>query len=646
MDALLDRIRYRLTRLPRDGKRAVMLVADSVIALGALWGAFALRLGEPLPPVMVANWWLLPATVLVSLVGWYGLGMYRTVVRLMGARTITAVVKASAVSVAVYMALAALWRIEEIPRATYVLYFVFLVCGLGGIRYLAKALLPDPGSTTGRRAPVLIYGAGMAGVQLADTLQHSGEYRPVAFIDDARALQGTEIKALPVEPPERVPELVQRHGAAEIMLALPSTSRQRRHEIINSLAHLPVHVRTVPGLGDIVSGRSRVDELREVDVDDLLGRDPVAPDETLLEACIAQRSILVTGAGGSIGAELCRQILRRAPQQLVLLERNEADLYYIERELAAVASAKAIETEVIPVLGSVLDAGHMERVLRAYHVEAVYHAAAYKHVPLVEANCPAGVRNNVCGTLYAVQAAVAAGVRKFVLISTDKAVNPTNVMGASKRVAEQILQARAATGTERTCLSMVRFGNVLDSSGSVVPLFRRQIREGGPITVTHPEVTRYFMTIPEATQLVLQAGGMGQGGDVFLLDMGEPVRIVDLARRMIRLSGLTVRDEDNPDGDIAIAFTGLRPGEKLYEELLLGNDVTATEHSMISRARESYLGWADLTHQLDALEALCRDGDSQGIRQVLATLVDGYTPHDEPVRAVGRISLDPTNRVH
>lgn len=646
MHASLNDLRYRLTRLPRNGKRAVMVTADALVALAALWGAFALRLGELLPVHLTANWWLLPVTVGFSLAGWYALGFYRSVLRLMGERTVTAVARAAAVSVAIYIALVALWRIEEIPRATYVLYFVLLVVGLGGIRYLGRALLPAPGSGDGRRTPVLIYGAGMAGVQLADTLQHSDEYCPVAFLDDAETLQGAEIKALPVAPPSRARELVERHGVSEILLAVPSTSRQRRHEIIESLAHLPVHVRTVPGLGDIVSGRSRVDDLREVDADDLLGRTPVAPDESLLELCIARRSVLVTGAGGSIGGELCRQILRRAPRVLVLLEQNEADLYAIERELAAVAAARGIETELIPTLGSVLDAGQVERVLWAYGIDAVYHAAAYKHVPLVEANCAAGVRNNVFGTLYAVQAAIAAGVRSFVLVSTDKAVNPTNVMGASKRVAEQILQARNATDTGRTCFSMVRFGNVLDSSGSVVPLFRRQIRDGGPVTVTHPEVTRYFMTIPEAAQLVLQAGAMGEGGDVFVLEMGEPVRIVDLARRMIRLSGLSVRDEGNPEGDIAIAFTGLRPGEKLYEELLLGKNVTATEHSLISRAREGFLPWEQLAREIDALEALCRDGDTQGIRQLLATLVDGYVPLDDALQPVAHTDLDSADRIH
>lgn len=631
MQLLLNAIQRRLTGLPRVGKRAVTLGGDGAIAILAFWGAFALRLENAWPPVLAEHWWLPPVIAALSLAVWYALGLYHAVIRLLGAPAVTAVVKAAAVSAVIYLTLATMLRLEGIPRSTYVLYFVLLAVGLGGIRYLARRLLPSPGRNGGSRKPVLIYGAGLAGVQLADTLELGGEYRPMAFVDDDPTLHRTAIKGLMVEAPARTEDLVQRHGVKEILLALPSASRRRRHEIIESLSHLAVHVRTVPGLGDIVSGRSRVDELREVDIDDLLGRTPVPPNQRLLDGCIAGRRVLLTGAGGSIGSELGRQIVQRSPERLVVLEQNEAALYYIEQELSAIAESHGGTVQVIPILANVRDAHLTERILHDERIDTVYHAAAYKHVPLVESNVTTGVRNNVFGTLYPAQAAIAAGVRNFVLVSTDKAVNPTSVMGASKRVAEQVLQALAAHGPGRTCLSMVRFGNVLDSSGSVVPLFRRQIREGGPVTVTHPEVTRYFMTIPEASQLVLQAGSMCDSGDIFVLDMGEPVRIVDLARRMIRLSGLSVRDDDNPAGDVAIRFTGLRPGEKLYEELLLGSNVTATDHPKIRRAREHYLPWNELQPELNALEVLCRESDSDGIRRMLDKLVDGYAPADNRI---------------
>jgi len=635
MHALLSAVQQQLTSLPRVGKRFVTLSADAAVVLFAFWAAFKLRLEHPWPPVLAEHWWLAPAVAALSLVAWYVLGLYHTVIRLLGAPAVMAVVQAAAVATAIYIALVALLQLGGIPRATYPLFFVLLVVCLGGTRYVARRLLPAPGRNGHAPTPVLIYGAGLAGVQLADTLELGGEYRPVAFLDDDAHLHGTAIKGLPVEAPARVEELVTRHGVREILLALPSTTRQRRHEIVTSLSHLPVHVRTVPGLGDIVSGRSRVDDLREVDVDDLLERAPVPPDEDLLDACIAGRRVLLTGAAGSIGSELGRQIVRRGPACLVLVEQSEAGLYAIERELNALVATVSGATRIVPVLASVLDAAQLEQVLHDERIETVYHAAAYKHVPLVEENVTTGVRNNVFGTLHTARAAISAGVKNFVLVSTDKAVNPTNVMGASKRVAEQVLQALAAAQASqssggRTCLSMVRFGNVLDSSGSVVPLFRRQIREGGPVTVTHPEITRYFMTIPEAAQLVLQAGSMCEGGDVFVLDMGEPVKILDLARRMIHLSGLSVRDELNPGGDIAIRFTGLRPGEKLYEELLLGTNVTGTEHPMISRAREDYLPWPKLRTHLDALELLCRDTDIDGIRELLTELVDGYGPPEAP----------------
>ena len=504
--------------------------------------------------------------------------------------------------------------------------FGFLLAGLmSGTRMVARVALPRSGLRVAAPRTVVIYGAGTAGVQLASMLEHGHEYRAIAFVDDDASKNRTEVRGLPVYRPAKLAKLVDRHGVSDVLLALPSATRQRRQSIIESLDGLPIHVRTIPALQDVISGASKLDELREVEIEDLLGRDAVPPDLELLDRCVAGRSVLVTGAGGSIGGELCRQILARRPSRLVLFEQSEIALYSIERNLRALALTKGMHIELVAVLGSVLDQPRLERVMRSWRVDTVYHAAAYKHVPIVEENAAEGAINNVFGTLAAVRAARATGVRSFVLISTDKAVNPTNVMGASKRVAELVLQGLASEVPQTTCLSIVRFGNVLGSSGSVVPLFREQIRHGGPLTVTDPRVVRYFMTIPEAAQLVLQAGALGTGGDVFVLDMGEPVRILDLARRMIRLSGLSVRDEHHPEGDIEIIFTGLRPGEKLFEELLIGGDVAPSGHPMIMRARERCLDWPVLDKRLGILEGMCRSGDEAGIRHQLATLVDGYT---------------------
>lgn len=636
MHANLNAPRRWLTVRSRRVKRAIMISADVIIVPSVLWAAFALRLGEPWPAALAQAWWLLPAVALLTVPLLEIVGLYRSVVRFMGAQAVQAVVKGAALSTLVYVSIVVLFRLEAIPRSTYFLYFGGLLLALGGVRFIARQYLPEPGQPRRSREPVLIYGAGMAGVQLAGTLEHGGDHCPVAFIDDNRDLQGSEILGLPVYRPDQVDALVQRHGVTEILLALPSAARSRRREVIASLEHLSAHVRTVPALGDIISGRARVDELREVEVDDLLGRAQVAPDEQLLDRCIAGRSVLITGAGGSIGSELCRQIIYRGPRRLVLLERSEYALYNVERELQALATTDGIDCELVPVLGSALEERRLTHLMSDQGIETVYHAAAYKHVPLVEKNAFSGVRNNVFGTLRTARAARAAGVAWFVLVSTDKAVNPTNVMGASKRIAEQVLQALAADEPGSTCFSMVRFGNVLDSSGSVIPVFRDQIHQGGPVTVTHPDVVRYFMTIPEASQLVLQAGAMAEGGDVFVLDMGEPVRIADLAHRMIRLSGLTVCDRENPVGDIAIEFTGLRPGEKLYEELLTGHNVVATEHPMIMRARESFLEWSVLGEYLETIEAACTSLDEPRLRRHLCDLVDGYVPDNTgPIEVVG-----------
>jgi FlaA1/EpsC-like NDP-sugar epimerase len=477
----------------------------------------------------------------------------------------------------------------------------------------------------GKRARVVIYGAGATGARLARSLRDGGQCLPVAFVDADRTLQGSVVAGIPVYPPRALTALVKRKRIVTVLLAMPSCSRRRRQAILKSLEYLPVAVRTVPDISDIVSGHATASDVREVDANDLLGRDPVAPNEALLAACIRGKSVMVSGAGGSIGAELCRQILRQAPRQLVLLEISEPALYQVERELRVLAAGRATAVEIVALLGDVRQPQRMQEIMESYGVQTVYHAAAYKHVPIVEHNPIEGIQNNVFGSWYAAQAAMDCGVETFVLVSTDKAVKPTNVMGATKRFAELTLQALQQRST-KTRFCMVRFGNVLESSGSVVPLFREQIKRGGPVTVTHKDIIRYFMTIPEASQLVLQAGAMAQGGDVFVLDMGEPVRIVDLAKRMVRLMGATVRDAANPAGDIEIVFTGLRPAEKLYEELLIGGNVSGTEHPMIMRASEPYMPWHELRSVLVGMRAALDAFDCETARQLLMSTVAEYRP--------------------
>jgi FlaA1/EpsC-like NDP-sugar epimerase len=460
----------------------------------------------------------------------------------------------------------------------------------------------------------------------------SRQYKLVGYVDDDASKVGSTLNGARVYSAARLPELIAEHGVTDILLAMPSASRERRFQILEMAKLLSVHVQTLPRLSDLATGRVTVQDIRELDVEDLLGRAPVPPRLDLLANELHDQIVLVTGAGGSIGSELTRQILAQRPRQLLLLDHNEFGLYTVHQELLALARAAGWVPDVIPLLGSVTATASMHALCARYRPAIVYHAAAYKHVPLVEQNPGQGIDNNVMGTLSIALAARAAGVRRFVLVSTDKAVRPTNVMGATKRMAELILQAFAAdTPSGGTCFLMVRFGNVLGSSGSVVPLFRRQIGQGGPITVTHPEVTRYFMTIPEAAQLVLQAGAMGEGGDVFVLDMGEPVKIMDLARRMVTLSGLSVRDADRPDGDIPIAISGLRPGEKLYEELLIGDNPEPTSHPRILRAREALLPWEQLSAELDHLREATAAQDVPAMRAVLARCVQGFPA--EPVLA-------------
>lgn len=622
-----DRIYRWLSGLPRPTKRILVMGLDALMLPASLWLAFALRLGDFIPPVG-EFWWLFVAVPAATIPVFHYLGLYQAVVRHMGSHVAFSLAQGVFVSVLLLSALALLGDTRNLPRSVLILYGIIALLATGGARLLLRSWFAHIAPKSASRERVLIYGAGSAGVQSAAALAAAREYQPVAFVDDNPALQGSVMQGLRVYAPEELPELAASKRATQVLLAMPSAGRQRRREIVEHLAPLKLHVKTLPTLSDLVSGKARVDEFREVDIEDLLGRDCVPPDRALLESGIAGKTVMVTGAGGSIGGELCRQIIRLGTRTMVLVDVSEFALYRIERELLAFARDEALTVRIEAFLGSTEDQRRMQRLMAGFGVETVFHAAAYKHVPLVERNLIEGVRNNVFGTLACARAAIDAGVTSFVLVSTDKAVRPTNVMGASKRLSELALQGLAhAQGTTR--LTMVRFGNVLDSSGSVVPLFREQIRRGGPVTVTHPEVTRYFMTIPEAAELVLQAGSMGQGGDVFVLDMGRPVRVLDLAQRLVHLMGLTIRDTQNPDGDIEIEFTGLRPGEKLHEELLIGERVSQTRHPMIMRSQEEHAGDAWLWPLLDRIETAAQEFDCDAVKAALVEAVNGYPAESE-----------------
>lgn len=604
-----------------------MVAADLMMIPFALWAAFALRLGE-LTPSVSAFWWLFVVAPLISIPVFVRLGLYHAVVRFMGNQAVMAVLKGVAVSALLLAVVVLFTGVKGVPRSVYIIYGCIAVFTIGGSRYAMRIYFQLLQRSLGNRERVAIYGSGEAGAQLAAALISGREFDVIAFIDDNVSLRGSYIHNIRVEGPEALAELVEEQELSQVLLAMPSVSHARRRAIVDQLEPLPIHVRTVPGTVELVSGKAQVDQIREVEIEDLLGRDTVPPNRDLLDACIRGKSVMVSGAGGSIGSELCRQIIQLGPRRLVLFELSEYALYRIERELLQLMASKDLAVELIPLLGSVQERERVEGVMRAFSVQTVYHAAAYKHVPLVEHNMVEGVRNNVFGTLHAAEAAIAARVETFVLISTDKAVRPTNVMGGSKRLAELVLQGLAETDTS-TRFCMVRFGNVLGSSGSVVPLFREQIHRGGPITVTHKDIVRFFMTIREAAELVIQAGSMGRGGDVFLLDMGDPVRIVDMARKMIHLMGYTVRDEENPDGEIAIRYTGLRPGEKLYEELLIGENASGTSHPRIMRGQEVMLGWEELRGRLERLRAICAEGDCAAMRTLFRETVNGYAPSGE-----------------
>ncbi|MEO5661432.1 MAG: nucleoside-diphosphate sugar epimerase/dehydratase [Polaromonas sp.] len=631
-----------LLALPRPAKRVVVLGLDLLLSLVSVWIAFYLRIDQTGLPQAQQKYVYLLAPLLAIPV-FVRFGLYRAIFRYTGMAALATTAKAVAVYAALFFVALLYFKWEGVPRTLGLIQPLLLLLLVGFSRAIARFWMTGwSGKARLAAGRLLIYGAGEAGVETASALAVTRQFVLLGFIDDDKHKAGRSINGVDIMGPDEVADAVERMGVTDILLAMPALERSRRNEIIARLRALPVHVRTLPGMVDLATGRVAIQDFQELDVEDLLGRTPVPPDSTLLARNLAGQTVLVTGAGGSIGSELCRQIALEKPSQLVLVEHNEFGLYTIHRELEGLCAEHALAVTLIPLLASVGNFGRLKEICQLYQPATVYHAAAYKHVPLVESNPSEGVLNNVFGTLNMARAAMESGADHFVLVSTDKAVRPTNVMGATKRMAELVLQALAASATVRflmpdgthseeirnsTVFAMVRFGNVLGSSGSVVPLFRKQLLGGGPLTVTHAEVTRYFMTIPEAAQLVLQAGAMAHGGDVFVLDMGSPVKIIDLARQMTLLSGLTLRDERNPDGDIEIRITGLRPGEKLYEELLIGDNPETTAHKRIMKAREDFVPWTELAPVLVEMRQAATTNNEVVMKSILTQLVHGYCPH-------------------
>jgi FlaA1/EpsC-like NDP-sugar epimerase len=629
--------------LPRYAKRIIALSVDVSLCVLTVWLAFYLRLGE-FVALSGEAFWAAGISVAFALPIFVVSGLYRAIFRYSGFPAMFAVARAIGVYGLLFASVVTAMGIAGIPRTVGLIQPLLLFFAIGGSRALARYWLGGMYQSQLQVAALpraLVYGAGSAGRQLVSALENSFEMRVAGFLDDDDRLHGHVLNGQPIFSPDDLGDLIESKGITHVLMAIPSASRRRRNEILKKMSGHHVAVRTLPSLTDLAEGRVTISDLRDLDIDDLLGREAVAPNHILLAKNITAKVVLVTGAGGSIGGELCRQIIKLKPQKLLLVEMSEYALYAIHSELEGLSSEFTPhpsplpkgerEGLVVPLLASVQDEERMREILDTWSPDTVYHAAAYKHVPLVEHNLAEGVKNNVIGTLTTAQMAIEKGVSDFVLISTDKAVRPTNVMGASKRLAELCLQALFASQASQTKLSMVRFGNVLDSSGSVIPRFRKQIRDGGPITLTHPEITRYFMTIPEAAQLVIQAGAMAKGGDVFVLDMGESVRIADLARRMVELSGLSLRDEANPDGDIEIVVTGLRPGEKLYEELMLGDDPQPTLHPKIQRAQDPFIPWHELENDLGTLKVLLSHNNVEVIIALLQKLVAGYQPGSDVV---------------
>ncbi len=623
----MQRLQF-IWQLSRTNKRIVSVLIDVVLIFMAFHLAILVRSGETNYFTYPSVWSIQIAVTIVTIAVFARLGLYRAVLRYLTFQALFVVATGAVISATLVAALS-FYMSDPFPRTVPIIYGAFLALFCGGPRVIVRSLIAQSYSTQSKE--VLIYGAGSGGRQLAMALRSSGDYRVRAFIDGDSTLCNTMILGLPVIAIEDAMPIINKYDISQVLLAVPSAKRSRRKVILDELAKLPVEVLTVPDMTDIVSGKSKIDELKDVAIEDLLGRDPVAPQQVLLEANIKDKVVMVTGAGGSIGSELCRQIVEQSPKSIILFELSEFGLYQIDRELNQLKIEKGLTCDIIPLLGSVQRQHRLETTMSSFKVQTVYHAAAYKHVPLVEFNVIEGVRNNIYGTYYTACAAIKAGVESFVLISTDKAVRPTNVMGTTKRMAELGLQALADQENAKpngTRFCMVRFGNVLGSSGSVIPVFKKQIASGGPVTVTHPEITRFFMTIPEAAQLVIQAGAMGKGGDVFVLDMGESVKITDLASNLIQLSGLEVKSEVNPHGDIDIQFSGLRPGEKLYEELLIGDNVKQTAHERIMTAHEVHLPLKEYELLLSDLDFACHSMDHENIRTLLLNAPTGFNPTD------------------
>jgi FlaA1/EpsC-like NDP-sugar epimerase len=630
-DIFTKNLILKMVSLSRSNKRFIMVLADLVALPLALWSGFALRLSEWWPQeYLLASWKLFLVLPIIGIFIFMRLGLYRAIVRFMGAQAIWAVGKGVFLLALVLWSAAFVFQIDPFPRSIPISFALAALVYVGGSRLLVRHYYHWAVKHYENKQAVLIYGAGGAGIQLATALSDGKEFYPVGFIDDDKALWGSTIKNLPVYNPNNAIALIEESSIKHVLLAVADASNSQRKKMLEIFEGYNVHIQTIPSMPELLAGKAAIDQVREVQIEELLGRDPVASLSKLMSKCITDKMVLVTGAGGSIGSELCRQIIQQKPKAIVLLESSEYFLYKIEQELNELLKAASLNVAIYALLGSVTNRDRIAKLIKHFSVDTIYHAAAYKHVPIVEHNVVEGAANNIFGTQVVAEEAAKAGVGHFILISTDKAVRPTNVMGATKRFAEMVLQQLATTKTA-TIFSMVRFGNVLGSSGSVVPLFRRQIQEGGPVTVTHKDITRYFMTIPEAASLVIQAGSMAEGGDVFVLDMGEPVKIVDLATRMIQLSGLELQTDKNPDGDIHIQYTGLRPAEKLYEELLVGDNIVGTEHAKIMRANEDCLDADTLnSYLLDIQTAICIMDHSK-VRSILEQAITGYRPHDTVV---------------
>jgi FlaA1/EpsC-like NDP-sugar epimerase len=615
----------KITNLTRNNKRFILILCDSIAIITVLIISFLIRLGFGYFP---------PNDMLLVIFGspilaipiFIRFGLYRSIIRYIGFKELWSIIQSVSLYAILWGVVGLLAAIDGIPRSVIVINWLLAILFIGGLRMLARWLLSEVEKTKNKKN-VIIYGAGSAGRQLATALSQSNEYFPVGFIDDAIDKQKSSINGLEIFHPDTLPSLIKKKNIKEILLAMPGLSRSHRNAIIDLVTPLPINVRSLPSVSELAQGKVKIEDLREINIKDLLGRTPVAANIELLAIKITNKSVLITGAGGTIGSELCRQILKLEPKRLILFDVSESSLYQIEQELNGMNDSNL---EILPVIGSVIDRVRIESVLNFYQVETLYHAAAYKHVPLVEYNQSQGVLNNAIGTMRLAEAAIIAKVETFVLISTDKAVRPTNTMGATKRIAELVIQA-LSNRANMTSFTMVRFGNVLDSSGSVIPLFRKQIKKGGPVTVTDKNIVRYFMTISEAVELVIQAGALSKGGDLFVLDMGDPVKVNDLAEKMIQLSGLKLRNSLNPEGDIEIEYVGLRPGEKLYEELLVGEETSNTENPLILRAKEEMIEWDLLKPMLEELIELSNKNDQLKIRELLLKIVPEFKPQSKLV---------------